>query len=137
MSNKSGRAASRLVNRGLVGGGRTAMSKKRDCWRTKSISAPCQVCGARAEPIHSPLRTQGFFCEAHCPICSPAQEKASGNGPKKRPPRTRKPAARPARARIQKPAKFPPPTTTCCGRALEDSTAAPKSVKGKEIGVYI
>ena len=42
----------------------------RDCLRTWRISAPCEVCGVRDEPCHSPLLEMGFFCSRHCPACN-------------------------------------------------------------------
>lgn len=86
------------------------MSKKSDCWRTKLISAPCQVCGARAEPIHSPLRLRGFWCEKHCPICSAAEQGKAKNS--RAAPGGPNPDAGQIRASDHK------ATPTCCGREL-------------------
>jgi hypothetical protein len=41
----------------------------RDCWRTRNVSAPCDVCGARREVVHVPMRGRGFRCSAHCENC--------------------------------------------------------------------
>jgi hypothetical protein len=48
---------------------------RRDCFRTSRLSAPCEVCGARNAFTHVPLTTRGFYCDVHCPIHQPAQDK--------------------------------------------------------------
>jgi hypothetical protein len=58
----------------------------RDCLRTRKVSAPCDVCGARPEVMHVPMHGRGFRCSEHCENCQPAatvrlcEEKARGNG---------------------------------------------------------
>jgi hypothetical protein len=44
----------------------------RDCWRTKNVWAPCDVCGAHPEVVHVPMHGRGFRCAAHCENCNPA-----------------------------------------------------------------
>jgi hypothetical protein len=44
----------------------------RDCLRTRNVSAPCDVCGARPEVVHVPMHGRGLRCPAHCENCSPA-----------------------------------------------------------------
>ena len=57
-----------------------------DCWRTMCISAPCQKCGRREEPVHSPQFLKGFFCSTCCPVCNQAKPTASEVGGQVPPP---------------------------------------------------
>ena len=55
----------------------------RNCWRTRSVSASCDVCGVRPEVVHIPMRGKGFRCAAHCESCGPAASKPEGEPPRK------------------------------------------------------
>jgi hypothetical protein len=50
----------------------TAVPGPRDCWRTRNVIAPCDVCGAHPEVVHVPMRGRGFRCSEHCEYCVPA-----------------------------------------------------------------
>jgi uncharacterized Zn finger protein len=66
---------------------RTAVARSpRDCFRTRNVSAPCDVCGARPEVVHIPMHGRGFRCSEHCENCGPAanirerEHQAGANG---------------------------------------------------------
>ena len=40
------------------------------CFQSRQVSGVCDVCGEPAKSIHLPTRPLGFYCEAHCPVCS-------------------------------------------------------------------
>ena len=44
----------------------------RDRFRTRNVSAPCDVCGAWPEVVHIPMHGRGFRCSEHCENCGPA-----------------------------------------------------------------
>jgi hypothetical protein len=50
----------------------------RDCLRTRNIAAPCDVCGARPELVHTPMRGRGALCAAHCGNWPAAPEPEGG-----------------------------------------------------------
>lgn len=41
-----------------------------DCFRTASVSAPCDVCGVYPEILHIPMHGSGFRCAEHCENCT-------------------------------------------------------------------
>lgn len=43
----------------------------RACWRSRSLEAVCDVCGANPVPVHIPMHEAGFYCGRHCPCCTP------------------------------------------------------------------
>jgi hypothetical protein len=57
----------------------------RDCFRSRNVSAPCDVCGVRPELVHMPMHGRGFRCSKHCENCGPAastrecEHQAGGN----------------------------------------------------------
>jgi hypothetical protein len=50
----------------------------RDCFRTRNVSAPCDVCGVRPEVVHIPMHGRGFRCSEHCENCCTAGALAGG-----------------------------------------------------------
>jgi len=45
---------------------------KQACVQSAHVSARCDVCGERPEDaLHLPENLGGFYCQRHCPICSP------------------------------------------------------------------
>ena len=45
---------------------------KSSCVQTVHCSGRCDVCGERPEDaLHLPEKLGGFYCQRHCPICSP------------------------------------------------------------------
>jgi hypothetical protein len=55
----------------------------RDCFRTRNVSAPCDVCGVRPEVVHIPMQSRGFRCSEHCENCGPAASNRDGELPRK------------------------------------------------------
>jgi hypothetical protein len=55
----------------------------RNCWRTRNVSASCDVCGMRPEVVHVSIDTKGFRCHDHCQNCGPAAGKPEGELPRK------------------------------------------------------
>jgi uncharacterized Zn finger protein len=62
---------------------REIAGRPRDCWRTRNVSASCDVCGARPEVVHIPTRGRGFRCSEHCENCGPAVSRPEGELPRK------------------------------------------------------
>jgi hypothetical protein len=52
---------------------------KANCFRSYHVSAPCDACGKRAEPVHMPINEPGFYCALHCSECNESG-KAAGSG---------------------------------------------------------
>jgi hypothetical protein len=50
----------------------------RDCFRSRNTSAPCDVCGRRADTLHVPTRARGRYCLEHCPACNGGEDEKSG-----------------------------------------------------------
>jgi hypothetical protein len=65
----------------------------KDCMQSRLVRADCDKCGKRPEVLHMPTNKHGWFCEAHCPVCSRAairptignSENQSSNAPGARP----------------------------------------------------
>jgi hypothetical protein len=55
----------------------TSVRSPRDCLRTRNVSAPCDVCGARPEVVHIPINGRGSRCSEHCENCTPAAVKCA------------------------------------------------------------
>jgi hypothetical protein len=53
--------------------------KARGCLQSKSVSAPCGVCGIKPEPVHMPRGEYSFRCSRHCETCTPMQTKRRTN----------------------------------------------------------
>src|SRR5262249_55244799 len=47
------------------------MNKAKElCLQSPELTAPCDVCKQPSTLMHLPVRSLGFYCEKHCPVCS-------------------------------------------------------------------
>ena len=65
---------------------KAASRSPREYFRSRTVSAACDVCGRRPEVVHMPICGKGFRCAEHCENCGPPPEgqadHRAGRGPK-------------------------------------------------------
>jgi hypothetical protein len=44
------------------------------CIQSSSVRGACEKCGRRPAVLHMPTKKRGWYCEACCPVCSPAKK---------------------------------------------------------------